>query len=248
MRLFFVALFVLLFLILGIPVLAVEWVIAKFNRPAADISQLRLVQWAFRCVCFLSGVQLTVKGEENVPKDTPVLYIGNHRGFYDIIITYARCPGLTGYIAKSGINKVPLLNLWMRRLYCLFLDRKDLKQGLKTILTAIEQIKSGISICVFPEGTRNHDEDRTTLLPFHDGSFKIAQKTGCPIVPMVLTGTEDIFEKHLPWIRRAKVTLTYGEPIYVSNLPKEEQRRIGTYCQNIMQDMLKSAVLESKNA
>ena len=243
MRTILVVLFVLLYLILGLPLLGVEWIISKFNRPAADISQLRMVQWAFRVVCFLSGVRLTVKGEENVPKDSPVLYVGNHRSFFDIIITYARCPRLTGYIAKDGINKVPILNLWMKRLYCLFLDRKDLKQGLKIILTAIEQIRAGISICIFPEGTRNRNtEDPSSLLPFHEGSFKIAQKTGCPIIPMALTGTADIFENHFPWIHRADVTLTYGKPILAADLPKEEQKKIGSYCQAVIQDMLNQAV------
>lgn len=109
----------------------------------------------------------------------------------------------------------------MRRLYCLFLDRKDLKQGLKTILTAIDQVKSGISICIFPEGTRNRDrEDATMLLPFKDGSFKIAQKTGCPIIPMALTGTADIL-KSFPWLHRAEVKLTYGEPIILPNFPRK---------------------------
>ena len=152
------------------------------SYPNSINSQLRIVQWGFRCVSFLSGIKLTVKGEENVPTDQPVLYIGNHRSFFDIVVTYARCPGLTGYISKDGVNKVPILGLWMRRLYCLFLDRKDLKQGLKVILTAIDQVKSGISICIFPEGTRNKDaEHPDTLLPFKEGSFKIAQKTKCPI-------------------------------------------------------------------
>lgn len=71
----------------------------------------------------------------------------------------------------------------MRYLHCLFLDRKDIKQGLKTILTAIEKIKSGISICIFPEGTRNKNKDELELLPFHEGSFKIASKSGCAIHP-----------------------------------------------------------------
>ena len=70
----------------------------------------------------------------------------------------------------------------MKNLHCLFLDRKDIKQGLKTILEGIEKVKSGISICIFPEGTRNKVND--TFLPFHEGSFKIAEKSGCPIIPM----------------------------------------------------------------
>lgn len=248
MRTFIVVLYVFLFLVLGLPVLGVEWIIAKFNRRAADVSQLRIVQWGFRCVSFLSGIKLTVKGEENVPKDQAVLYIGNHRSFFDIVVTYARCPRLTGYIAKDGINKVPILGLWMKRLYCLFLDRKDLKQGLKVILTAIDQIKAGISMCIFPEGTRNRNaDDPASLLPFKDGSFKIAQKTGCPIIPMVLTGTDDVFEKHFPWIHGTNVTLTYGEPILLSELSREEQKHIASYCENIVQEMLNKALASKTN-
>ena len=239
MRTILVVIYVFLFLILGLPVLGIEWIIAKFDQHAADISQLRIVQWGFRCVSFLSGIHLTVEGKENVPTDQPVLYIGNHRSIFDIVITYAQCPGLTGYISKDGVNKIPVLRMWMRRLYCLFLDREDLKQGLKIILTAIEQVKNGISICIFPEGTRNHDSDPTSLLPFKEGSFKIAQKTGCPIVPMALTGTADIFENHFPWLHRTEVRLTYGKPIVIAELSKEDQKKIGNYCQNVIREMLK---------
>lgn len=239
MRTILCVLYVFLFLVLGLPVLGIEWLIAKRHKEAADISQLRIVQWGFRCVAFLAGIKLTVIGEENVPKDQAVLYIGNHRSFFDIVITYARCPGLTGYIAKDGVNKVPLLGIWMRRLYCLFLDRNDLKQGLKVILTAIAQVNSGISICIFPEGTRNKDKEHpNSLLPFKEGSFKIAQKTGCPIIPMALTGTADVFENHFPWVRSTEVTLTYGKPILVSELSREDQKHLGTYCQNVIQQML----------
>ena len=239
MRTILVVIYVILFLILGLPVLGIEWIISKFNRKAADLSQLRIVQWAFRCICFLSGIRVTVEGEENVPKDQAVLYIGNHRSIFDIVVTYARCPGLTGYISKDGVNKVPLLGLWMKRLYCLFLDRKDIKQGLKVILTAIDQVKAGISICIFPEGTRNRDrEDSTTLLRFKEGSFKIALKTGCLIIPMALTGTADIFENHFPWLKRTSVKLTYGKPIDPSKMTREEQKRIGSYCQEVIHEML----------
>ena len=87
MRTILVVLYVFLFLLLGLPVLGIEWIISKFNKHARYISQLRIVQWGFRCVSFLSGIKLTVKGEENVPTDQPVLYIGNHRSFFDIVVT-----------------------------------------------------------------------------------------------------------------------------------------------------------------
>ena len=158
-RLILALLFAILYLIIGIPVLGVEWIIAKFNKQAADLGQLRMVQWAFRVILFICGTKVTVIGEENVPKDQAVLYIGNHRSYFDIIITYARCPRLTGYIAKKDMEKVPLLRTWMRRLHCLFIDRENVKEALKTILAGIDNVKNGISMCIFPEGTRNKTDD-----------------------------------------------------------------------------------------
>lgn len=237
-RFLLVVIFVVAFLILSIPVFLVEWLIGKWNPQLRDISSLRIVQWAFRVVAWISGVKLTVIGEEHIPKDTPVLYIGNHRSFFDIVLTYARCPGLTGYVAKKEMIKVPLLSTWMKRLYCLFLDRSDMKEGLKTILTAIDQVKAGISIMIFPEGTRGRGKNELEMLPFHEGSFKIATKTGCPIIPVALTGTSAVFEDHFPKIRSTKVTIEYGKPIYPKELSREEQKFIGRQVQNQMLEML----------
>lgn len=241
MRTIITVLYIFLFLILGLPVLGIEWIISKFNKAHADMVQLRIVQWGLKCVAFISGVKLTVIGEENVPMDEPVLYIGNHRSFFDVVVTYARCPGLTGYIAKDGVNKVPIFRIWMKRLHCIFLKRDDMKEGLKVILKAIEYVKSGISICIFPEGTRNKDKDNpTSLLPFKEGSFKIAIKTGCKIVPMALIGTADILENHFPWIHSTDIKLIYGEPIDVSALDKDQQKHVGAYCQAVVEELIRS--------
>lgn len=229
-------LFAILYLILGIPVLFVEWIIHKFNPEAADLSQLRMVQWAFRVILFICGTKVTVIGEENVPKDEPVLYIGNHRSYFDIIITYARCPRLTGYVAKNNMEKVPLLSIWMKRLHCLFINREDVKEALKTILAGIDNIKNGISMCIFPEGTRNKTDD--LLLPFKEGSFKMAEKTGCAIVPMALTNSADILENHFPRVAKTHVILEYGKPIYPKDLDKETKKKLGSHCQGIIAEML----------
>ncbi len=227
------------YLILSIPLLLIEWIVGKINPMAKDISSLRIVQAVFRFILFITGVKVTVIGEENVPKDTPVLYIGNHRSYFDILLTYCRCPIRTGYVAKKEMEKAPLLSNWMRYLHCLFLDRKDIKQGLKTILEAVEKVKSGISICIFPEGTRGKAPDETEMLPFHEGSFKIATRGKCPIIPMALSNSAQIWEAHFPKIRRCHVVLEYGKPIYPDQLPREDQRRLGAYTQNIILEMLK---------
>ncbi len=233
-RFLLVATFVILFLVLSIPLLFIEWIIGKFNMDLKNKSSLAIVNWAFRVCLFLAGTSVTVIGEENVPKDVPVLYIGNHRSYFDILITYIRVPRPTGYIAKKEMLRYPLLSNWMKNLHCLFLDRKDIKQGLKTILTAIEKVKSGISICIFPEGTRNRVND--TFMEFHEGSFKIAEKTGCPIIPMSINNSAQIFEDHIPKIKKTHVVLEYGKPIYPAELSKEDRKHLGVYTQNIIKE------------
>lgn len=237
LRVLLALLFVILFLILGIPVLGVEWVIHKMNPKAADISQLRMVQWAFKVILFICGTRITVIGEENVPKDETVLYIGNHKSYFDIVITYARCPGLTGYVAKDSMKKVPLLSTWMRRLHCLFINREDVKEALKTILAGVENIKNGISVCIFPEGTRNKTDE--LMLPFKEGSFKMAEKTGCAIIPMAISNSAEILENHFPRVKKTHVVLEYGKPIYPNELDKETRKKVGAYCQSIIEEMLK---------
>ena len=234
LRLVIVAIFVGLFLICSIPLFFVEWLIGKRNPDLKSRSSLKIVNWAFRVVRVLSGTKVITIGEENVPKDTAVLYVGNHRSFYDIILTYPKVPRPTGYVAKKEMLKVPLLSTWMKYLHCLFLDRENIKEGLKTILQAVEMAKSGISICIFPEGTRNKTAD--TFLPFHEGSFKIAEKAGVPIVPMTIVNSAAVFEDHFPKIKKATVVIEYGKPIYCSDMSKEEKKALCGTVKNIIEE------------
>lgn len=234
LRFILVSSFVILFLILSIPLMIVEWIIGKFNMDVKNRSSLAIVNWAFRCVIFLAGTKVIALGEENIPKDCAVLYVGNHRSFFDIVLTYVRVPRPTGYVAKKEMEKIPLLSVWMKNLHCLFLDRDNIKEGMKTILTAIEKVKSGISICIFPEGTRNKTVD--TFLPFHEGSFKIAEKAGAPIIPMTIVNSAAVFEDQLPKIKKRTVVIEYGKPLYINELTKEERKSIGTKVKGIIEE------------
>lgn len=244
LRFICIVIFLITFLIVTIPVLAVEWIIGKFNPKARDISSMYIVRWGFRSILKVTGVQVTVIGEENVP-DEPALFIGNHRSYFDILLTYSRCRRPMGFIAKKEMNRYLTLSLWMRRIYCLFLDRHDPKEGLKTILTAIDYIKQGISVFVFPEGTRN-DGEELSMLPFKDGAFKISTKTGCPIIPVSMNNTAEIFENHLPKILKTHVIIEYGKPIYPDQLDKDTKRHIGDHVENIIRETIhrNAALLE----
>jgi len=237
LRFISVVMVVVLFLIFSIPILIIEWIIGKFNKELKAKSSLKIVQAVFRLVLFLTGVKVTVIGQENIPTDEAVLYVGNHQSFFDILLTYTRVAGLTGYVAKKEMLKIPLLSHWMKYLHCLFLDRKNIKEGLKTILIGIDNIKNGISMCIFPEGTRNKNGDGI-IAPFKEGSLKMAEKTGCAIIPMAMNNTSEIFENHFPKIKSCHVILEYGKPIYPRELAPEDRKFLGAYTQKIIQTMV----------
>ena len=231
-RFILVVIYVVLFLILTIPLMIAEWIIGKFNPERKDRHSKAIVGWGFRCVTFLSGTRVEARGLENIPRDTAVLYVANHRSYFDIVLTYALFPGVTGYVAKKEMKKWPLLNVWMANIQCLFLDRENIKEGLKTILLGVEKVKKGISICIFPDGTRNEVND--TFLPFHEGSFEIAEKGGVPVIPMVITGSAQVFEDHLPKIKKATVVIEFQKPVYIKELDKETRKNLGSYVQGII--------------
>lgn len=223
-RLILVALGIGSFLILSIPLMLIEWIIGKFNKNVRDVHSQKIVQWIFRVLLFLAGTTVEVYGEENLPKDRGVLFVGNHRSLFDVLIVYTKLKSLTGIVSKQEVGKIPLLSVWMRYINCYFLNRKDIKDGLKMVLSSIEKIKNGISIMIFPEGTRNKEND--TFLPFKGGSFKIAEKSKCDIIPFAIVNAADIFEEHRPWVKKTTVILVFGEPIVTKDLDKEDLKSI----------------------
>ncbi|MBO5199095.1 MAG: 1-acyl-sn-glycerol-3-phosphate acyltransferase [Lachnospiraceae bacterium] len=235
MRIVLVALAMVLFFILSFPIYLVLILVGKKNPHTKVRVSQSIVSWAFNIVLRCAGTKRTVIGAENVPSDSAVLYVFNHRSLADIPIIYTSVPTLTGFVAKKEIQKVPFLNLWMRNVNCLFLDRDDMRAGLKTILQGIEYIKQGYSMAIAPEGTRNHDQE---LLPFKEGSLKMAEKTGCPIIPVAINHSDAIFELHMPWVRKAHVVVEYGKPIYLNELPKEERKFAGAHVRTVITEML----------
>ena len=123
-RFILVCIVVIGYLILSIPILLVEWIIGRFSPEKKDISSLRIIQSVFRFILKITGAKITVIGEENVPKDTPVLYIGNHRSYFDILLTYSAVRSVQATLAKKEMEKIPLLSTWMRYLHCLSLTGK----------------------------------------------------------------------------------------------------------------------------
>lgn len=226
------------FLVFHIPALLWHNHLAKKDLEKKDWKSTRMVQRQFQRILKFAGVHITVKGLDQVPTDRAVLYVGNHRSCFDILVGYAVIPTRLGFVAKKEMLKWPLLRDWMRNVNCLFLDRKNMKEGLKTILAGIELAKRGVSVFIFPEGTRSRGEDLMDMLPFKEGSLKIAEKSGCPVVPVAITGTAEIFEKQFPKVRSGQVTIQFGEPFIIKELEPEKRKFAGAYTQELIRQML----------
>lgn len=234
MRTFIVGIYLIFYTIICLPPFLVLFLVGKRNpRKRAVISQKIVVNLGFKPILFISGVKLTVKGKEHILKDQSALYVYNHRGFFDILVGYSTAPYPTGFVSKVELKKVPVISQWMQYMYCLFLEREDIKQGLKTILEGIELLKDGVSIYIAPEGTRNKGEE---LLEFHEASFKLAEKSKCPIVPVAINHTDAIFERQFPWIKRGHVIIEYCEPIYMDEMERAEKKKIGQMVRGILQE------------
>ncbi len=227
--------FVILFLIFSIPILILEWIIGKYNPELKNRTTQAMVKWAFRGCSILAGVSLEVIGREHIPQEGAVLYVGNHSSYFDIVLTYLCFPHPTGYVAKAEMSKLPLLSIWMKNIHCLFLDRNNIKEGMKAILKGIEELKSGISICIFPEGTRNTSPD--IILPFREGSFRMAEKAKCPIIPVSINNSSAVWEAHLPAMKKAHVIIEFGAPIHLEELSREERKFLGAHTRKTIQAM-----------
>lgn len=236
MRSFLVLFYLFTYLVVMIPVHGILVLIGKVNpRLRYKIGNF-LVYWSFRWELFQSGAKIEVKGKENIPKK-PVLFVSNHRSYFDILVIHTTSGKRPGFVAKAEMLKFPLLAWWMKDIACLFLDRNDLRSGMQMIKDGAEFIKSGQSMVIFPEGTRNGAD---TMLPFKEGSLKMAEKADCPVVPVTIMDTDQLLEVRPGFdIRKSRVKVIYGEPFYIKDLPKEHKKKAGAYVQTIIEETMK---------
>ena len=231
---------ILAFVIYLLPVTLILLPIVGILQLISPKLRQRFATAAFRCfghvAVWLTGINMTVLGRENIPPaDEAVLFVSNHRSDYDTPIFLHLTKGrLLGFVAKKELKKVPIFSFWMSLTGCLFLDRSDVRQGLKIMLKAAEQIENGTSMWICPEGTRSRSDE---VMAFHEGSFKPAKKTGCRVVPVAIAGSAEMLENHMPWIRSCKVIVEFGKPFRVEELPKESQRAVGAYAREIIVEM-----------
>ena len=133
----------------------------------------------------MAGINVTVSGGEQLP-DGPIIVMSNHASNFDILAMQGYFPRPLSWIAKKELFSIPVFGWSMRRGGYIALDRGDGRKALKSMDEAAQQIRSGTSVIIFPEGTRTRDGQ---LLPFKRGGFLLAIKAGVPVVPVSIVGS-----------------------------------------------------------
>lgn len=155
-------------------------------------------------------VTIETYGIENIPKEDGFIFYPNHQGLFDVLVFLDSCPRPFSFVAKKEASDIILLKQVIKALGAYAMDREDIKQSMKVIVSMAEDVKRGKNFLIFAEGTRSKMGNQ--LLEFKGGSFKSAVKAKCPIVPCALIDSFKPFDEKS--IRPVTVKLIYMPPIY----------------------------------
>ncbi len=226
-------LIVILDFVIMVPVEIIGFIIGLFSKNARNAYMNFMMRIVFGVLNFCTGAKVKYIGFEKIPKDVPVLYVANHESFFDVLLTLTHLPGTICFVAKKAFGKIPVFAQALQLYNTLFIDRDDIKQGLKTILKAIENVKNGMSVFIFPEGTRSRDGK---MNDFKEGSMKIATKTGCPIVPIAISNSAGVFEAQFPKVVAAPVVVEILDPVIPGDFDNKEQKHLGKLCHDRIEE------------
>jgi 1-acyl-sn-glycerol-3-phosphate acyltransferase len=175
--------------------------------------------WA-RGILFASRINVTVNGLANIDSGQSYVYMSNHQSNFDIPVLLAHLPVQFRWLAKAELFKIPIFGRAMRGAGYVKIDRFNQESAFESIKEAGSRMKNGVSVMIFPEGTRSRDGK---IRPFKKGGFIMAVDSGVPIVPIILQGTWSIMEKSSLKIKTGEVTLNIAAPITTTGYTRDNK-------------------------
>lgn len=163
-----------------------------------------------RLFCVMTLVKVTVKGRENIDKETSYVFVANHQGAYDIFAIYGYLNHNFKWMMKKSLEKIPLVGYSCVKAGHIMVDRSSPAAIKHTMETAEKRLKGGMSLVVFPEGSRSHTGK---MRPFKRGAFKLASEFGLPLVPVTIDGSFDVMSRSSKVPHWGHITLTIHKPV-----------------------------------
>lgn len=204
-------------IVLGVPIVVLSLMGVRI-RPDSFFGRAPRV-WA-RVVLAVSGVRIRVHNAQYIgPPDEARVYVCNHVSWFEIFALACVLPHYR-FVAKKELASLPIFGRAAREVAGIFIDRRNRKAAFETYARAAEQIRGGISVAVFPEGTRGRSY---ALRPFKKGPFVLAIAAQALVVPVVSWGTREIQAKGELAIHAGTCELTFLEPVPTAGLTYEER-------------------------
>ena len=182
---------------------------AALVPPRGDWFTLFARGWA-RTILFVTGVRLRVLSAERLRAAGSSVVVANHASMADILVLFAGLPVQIRFMAKRSVFHVPFLGWGIAAAGFVPVDRGDSRRGNEAMDAALERLRGGRSIVVFPEETRSPDG---SLLPFKKGAARLAIRAGLPLVPVAITGSSHVLRRGSLRSHPGTVVLAVGEPI-----------------------------------
>jgi 1-acyl-sn-glycerol-3-phosphate acyltransferase len=204
-------------LVLGIVAIGLSLVL-----PTSDPVHLVARLWA-RSILIVSGIPVDVRGISEIDPDRSYIYMSNHLSNFDIPVLLAHLPVQFRWLAKAELFRIPLFGRAMRGAGYISIDRFDRKSAFASIEEAANRIRQGVSVMIFPEGTRSRDG---CLQSFKKGGFVLAVDSKVPVVPLVIRGTQTIMPKGSRLIHPNPVELQICQPIATSDYSRETKEKL----------------------
>ena len=197
--------------------------LAAVLLPGCRQYAVRMIRSWARVSLKLAGVKYRAIGVEKIPEDRPVVYIANHQSTLDIPVSLAVLPGRVRMMTKHTLFRIPVFGWLLHAEGFIPVNRTDLRKARMSLGPAARKLERGISVFVFPEGTRSETGEVGT---FKTGGYRLAIETGTPIVPLALIGAEDLLAARRRLLKRGSITLVVGDPIETDDLDISDRTRL----------------------
>ncbi len=193
-------------------------IISFFTRTGNPVHIIARI-WA-RGILYVSRIRVKVNGLNQIDPSQSYVYMSNHQSNFDIPVLLAHLPVQFRWLAKAELFKIPLFGRAMQGAGYVKIDRFNQESAFQSIKEAATKMKDGVSVMIFPEGTRSLDG---RIRPFKKGGFIMAVDAGVPIVPIVLQGTWSIMEKSSLQINTGDVVMNLEKPIATTNYSRQNK-------------------------
>lgn len=151
----------------------------------------------------------------------PYVFMANHRSNFDVLaVMDALADFQLRWVAKKELTEVPVFGWALQYTDHIIIDRSDRAQAVASLNAARAQMERGVSVIIFPEGTRSEPDD-ATMLPFKKGGFMLAMETGFPIVPIAVRGSADVLPKGGWEVADGDIDVVVGAPITTTNTDRD---------------------------